>query len=383
MKKLPAMHADTNAGIVREEFLPDPGEPGLVSVVVPTYNRAHVVGLAIDSILAQSYDRLEVIVIDDGSQDNTLAVVAKYDDPRVRYFRTENGGMSAARNRGLAQARGEFIAFLDSDDTWFPWKLAAQIEILRREPEVGAVWSDMSAFVDDPDHIVEDRYLRSFYTAYQRFDIAGVLQLAGTVGDVSADAPARVRDCPYYVGSVFREMFIGSLVQPSTAVVRRERVRKAGGFDFELTGPGAEDYHFYYKISEHGAIAFLDAPTTTYRIGEPSQLSRATLAQARGNLNVVLHWLARKRPPLPDEVERTRVTGAYQWAGKEELFGGNIAAARHNLREALRLEPKARTFVLYLLSLMPDGTVGALRSIKHKLVKQSASASLVRTAHLI
>jgi hypothetical protein len=283
----------------------------------------------------------------------------------------------------LAQARGEFIAFLDSDDTWFPWKLAAQIEILRREPEVGAVWSDMSAFVDDPDHIVEDRYLRSFYTAYQRFDIAGVLQLAGTVGDVSADAPARVRDCPYYVGSVFREMFIGSLVQPSTAVVRRERVRKAGGFDFELTGPGAEDYHFYYKISEHGAIAFLDAPTTTYRIGEPSQLSRATLAQARGNLNVVLHWLARKRPPLPDEVERTRVTGAYQWAGKEELFGGSIAAARHNLREALRLEPKARTFVLYLLSLMPDGTVGALRSIKHKLVKQSASASLVRTAHLI
>jgi len=365
------------------DFLPGPGEPELVSVIVPTYNRAHVVGQAIDSILAQSYINLEVIVIDDGSRDNTAAIMAAYRDPRVRYFRTENGGMSVARNRGLAQARGEFIAFLDSDDTWFPWKLAAQIEIFRREPQVGAVWTDMSAFVEDPDHITEERYLRSFYTAYQRINIESVLRRAGTVGDISADAPPQVRDCPYYVGEVFREMFIGSLVQPSTAVVRRERLRQAGGFELELTGPGAEDYHFYYKISEHGAIALLDAPTTTYRIGESSQLSRATLAQARGNLNVVLHWRARKRPPLPEDVERTRVAGAYQWAGKEELFGGNLAAARRNLRETLRLEPNARTFALYLLSLMPDGTVGALRAIKHKLVKRSASASLVRTAHLI
>src|SRR5262245_49416395 len=120
------------------------GEPGLVSVIIPSYNRAYIVGQAIESVLRQTYRPLEVVVVDDGSSDNTRAVVEQYGPP-VRYFRQANAGVSAARNAGFRQARGAFVALLDSDDRWLPWKLSAQVALLRRFPEVGMVWTDMAA----------------------------------------------------------------------------------------------------------------------------------------------------------------------------------------------------------------------------------------------
>ncbi len=99
-----------------------------VSVVIPTYNRARLVARAIRSALAQTFDDFEVIVVDDGSTDDTERVVAGFDDPRVRYVpHSANGGEAAARNTGVAAARGIYIAFLDSDDEWFPDKLHEQM----------------------------------------------------------------------------------------------------------------------------------------------------------------------------------------------------------------------------------------------------------------
>ena len=109
-------------------FLPGPGVPGLVSVIIPTFNRADIIRETLDSVLAQTYSNFEAIVIDDGSADRTRAVVSAYRDPRIKYSYKENGGLSSARNAGLDLARGEFIAFLDSDDVWHSWKLAAQVD---------------------------------------------------------------------------------------------------------------------------------------------------------------------------------------------------------------------------------------------------------------
>src|SRR5690625_3525723 len=113
-----------------------------VTVVIPTYNRAHVVHRAIDSVLGQTFADFELIVVDDGSTDGTEAVLSTYTDPRIRYLvQLVNRGVSAARNRGIKEARGEFVAFLDSDDEWFPEKLERQVNRFKRAPDnVGLVY---------------------------------------------------------------------------------------------------------------------------------------------------------------------------------------------------------------------------------------------------
>src|SRR3954469_12256948 len=101
-----------------------------VSVVIPAYNAAQTVGAAVDSVLAQTFGDFELIVVDDGSRDDTAEVVRARKDPRVNCVRTENGGVSAARNRGLDLAAGSLVAFLDADDAWQPAKLERQHRIL-------------------------------------------------------------------------------------------------------------------------------------------------------------------------------------------------------------------------------------------------------------
>ena len=112
----------------------------LVSAVVPTYNRAHLIPDAIRSVLEQDYRPLEVIVVDDGSTDSTRSVLAREFGERIRYICQENAGPAAARNTGIRASHGEYIAFLDSDDLWLPGKLTAQVDALSRHPECALVY---------------------------------------------------------------------------------------------------------------------------------------------------------------------------------------------------------------------------------------------------
>lgn len=114
-----------------------------VSVIIPSYNRAHMLGTAINSVLAQVFQDWELIVVDDGSTDNTEEVVHAFGDERIRYIRQgRNSGASAARNRCLAVSRGRYVAFLDSDDEWFPEKLTRQMAVFRQSALVpGAVYT--------------------------------------------------------------------------------------------------------------------------------------------------------------------------------------------------------------------------------------------------
>jgi hypothetical protein len=134
----------------------DEPEPGLVSVIVPTFNRAGLIGETLRSVLAQTYRPIEIVVVDDGSTDCTREVVERFvgeADPglHVRYVAQENLGVSAARNRGLAESRGEFIQYLDSDDLMNPHKLQLQVEALARRPGLDFVYSASATFVSRPE----------------------------------------------------------------------------------------------------------------------------------------------------------------------------------------------------------------------------------------
>src|ERR1044072_3350968 len=142
----------------------------LVSVVIPSYNRAYCIATTVDSTLAQTHKNLEVLIVDDGSKDETRDLVeARYrDEPRVRYIYQQNAGVSAARNHGLGLARGQFIALLDSDDIWLPWKIEAQLRCLEAVPTAGVIWTARVAIGPDGE-IQYRRYLTRMYTAYRKF----------------------------------------------------------------------------------------------------------------------------------------------------------------------------------------------------------------------
>jgi glycosyltransferase involved in cell wall biosynthesis len=112
-----------------------------VSVIIPTYNRAHYIGESIRSVLSQTYTDLEIIVVDDGSTDDTAAVIANFNDKRLRYIQQENLGRSKARNHGLSVARGHYITFLDSDDVYLPEKIELQVTYLKRHPGTAMVYT--------------------------------------------------------------------------------------------------------------------------------------------------------------------------------------------------------------------------------------------------
>lgn len=343
---------------------------GLVSVVIPTYNRAELCGAAVRSVLSQTYGRLEVIVVDDGSTDDTEATVRRYGDP-VRYVRQHRSGVAAARNRGMDLADGEFIGFLDSDDTWLPWKIEAQVEILRRLDEVGMVWTDMCA-VDPGGRTTHPTYLRRMYPAYRHFSRDELFEKSVPCGAIWLNCPSAWTRRRCYIGDIFSPMFMGNLVHTSTVLVRRDVQRAVGYFDVTLKTSG-EDYDFHLRTCRQVKVAYLDMPSIRYRVGGADQLTSEKLAHwvARNNLTTVLRTVERDREQieLPPSLVRRRLAGSWRWVGTTELTIDR-KSARGALYTSLGLHPfDAKTAAGYLLSFLPSVV---LRPVKHFLLRARA-----------
>ncbi len=208
--------------------------PEPVSVVMPTFNRGWIIKEAVDSVLAQTYDRFELIVVDDGSADDTAAVLAPYQD-RIRIIRQENRGVSAARNRGVAASYGRWVAFLDSDDLWLPKKLEIQTAFFRDHPEALICQT-------------EETWVRNG----RRVN------------------PRRKHQKPS--GYIFEPSLALCLVSPSAVMMTREFFDETGGFDETL--PACEDYDLWLRISRRHPIHLINTPLIIKRGGHPDQLSR-------------------------------------------------------------------------------------------------------------
>ena len=352
-----------------------PSETGIVSVVIPTYNRAHIVGRAIESALAQTYREVQVIVADDGSSDDTRAVAEAY-GPRVTYVRQANAGVSAARNLGIRHARGEFIAFLDSDDVWRHWKIEAQMSALRRHPEAGLVWTDMSA-VDESDRVIDARHLRVMYSAYQLVDIEKTLRQVDTLASLSAHVPTELLPADVREGDIFSAILLGNLIHTSTVLFRRSWCEQTGGFDESFARAG-EDYEFYIRLCSRGPVIFIDAPSTVYRIGAADQLTAPSmmLEIARNDLRAVQKWISHSRShiQLPPQVVRRRLAESFAWVGEAELEAGHRWPAARRFSESLAALPRAdRRAVLLASCALPNPVRNGLRFARRALLTQGES----------
>jgi glycosyltransferase involved in cell wall biosynthesis len=343
---------------------------GLVSVLIPTYNRAYCLGRAIDSALAQTYPHVEVLVVDDGSTDATPELVwtAYGSDPRVRYLPKRNGGVSSARNHGLREARGDYVAFLDSDDVWKPWKLQAQLACLARLPAAGMIWSDMEAVGPD-GKVREPRYLRTMYHAYRFFRSEDLYKESYPAAEVVPALRDAVGDARLYAGTIYAQMFAGNLVHTSTAVIRRERLEKVKAFREDYaTG---EDYEFHFRTCREGPVAFLDVPTIQYQVGLADRLTRFTGDTAVNYLKTITAALARRDHgiDLPEAMIRRILAGAHSWVGAEFAREGDFRRARRHLARSLAYRPwQPRVLAELALCLLPsgldDGLRGAYRGLK-------------------
>lgn len=336
----------------------------LVSVIIPTYNRAYCLSRSVDSALRQTWRNLEVILVDDGSTDGTRELVDRLysREPRVRYIRRPNGGVSAARNTGLNAAQGAYIALLDSDDVWKEWKTELQVRSLEAAPGIGMVWTDMEA-VNPAGEILDAKYLKRFYTAYGDIDQEMLFRRTVPVAGIWPEAPAACAGVDLATGDIFSEMILGNLVHTSTVMLTRERFERVREFREDLRCSG-EDYDFHLRTCREGPVGFLNVSSIQYQVGGADQLTRPALSHwvARNFLNTILPVIERDRARihLSDERLERLLAESHAWLGEALLNAGEPGAARH-LRRALRVRRDPRTALLWLAAHVPPGWLPALR----------------------
>ncbi len=346
--------------------------PPLVSVVVPTYNRAHLIGRTLASILAQTYAPVEIVIVDDGSTDGTRELIARDygGDARVRYVYQDNGGPASARNAGFAHVRGDYVALLDSDDTWAPWKLSLQIRCMERHRDLGMTWTDME-MIDVDGRVAHHAYLRQMYHAYHWFTDDQIFPRSVALREIAPELGEVVGDARLRIGNIFSKMIMGSLVHTSTVVLRRDRLARVKGFDESLRYSG-EDYDFHLRTAREGLVGLLDLPAIRYQQGMPDRLTakRYGIHMAENLLRTIEPVVTRDRAliDLPDHMIRRTLAKAHAWIAFERLELGQAVPARAHYLASLRQWPwqPALTKQLFFAAL-PFGAGVALRRRLQKL----------------
>lgn len=284
-----------------------------VSVIIPVRNGREFIHEALASVCSQSFSDLEIIVIDDGSDDFDYQTLTQ-SDARIRVHRLAGSGVSTARNTGMQLARGQFFAFLDADDVWFPGKLAAQIHYFEQHPEVGCVFGGFT------------KWMR---TADGRFPDASSL---------TQDCSALTRCEAERSGWLYTRLLDGLLVGMNTAVIRREVFTLLGGFDASMRI--GEDYLFWLKVSRIYPMHALDGPVALYRIHEASAMRRL---DAENHLTDLLR-IAVSRWGLtnpdgtnwPAEEFKKRLATSEFTHGYNHFWQGSPAVARRAFSRALK-----------------------------------------------
>jgi len=276
----------------------------LISVVVPAFNSARYLPRALNSLFEQSYSPLEIIVVDDGSTDDTVRCLEPFRD-RIRYIYQANRGLPGARNTGICNSQGDFVGFLDADDWWSPDKLALQAPLLIDNERVGMVHSDFRYFTED----------------------------TGQYSPSEGKGDELVGDC-------YQRLFERNWINVCTALVRKECFEKAGLFDETIIG-GLEDYDLWLRVSRQYEFAFVPKPLAVY-FRHSTNMSSNRLRMALAGLRVAEKALVAD-PLLWERVGKREVNMkffhlSYQ-AGCHYLECGDIHQGRRYLERSLEFFP--------------------------------------------
>ncbi len=273
----------------------------LVSVVIPAYNAAKYIGETLESVRAQTFRDHEIIVVDDGSADNSLDIAAGFGS--IVCLRQPNRGAAAARNAGIRAARGEYIAFLDADDLWLPGKLEKQMAYLEANPGKAWIYSDALVFESATNRTI-------------------------------CRIGARTR---LHEGAVLQPLLLRSFIPSATPVVKRDALFAANLFDESPERRVIEDWCLWLRLAARHPVALLDEPLARIRLHGENSSRLANPIDLYRRKRALLTDALMRNPPVSADVARRAFAGISLSAGLRHLRGREFGDARRMLFEAAKL----------------------------------------------
>ncbi|MDI6792176.1 MAG: glycosyltransferase [bacterium] len=306
-----------------------------VSVVIPSYNAAGYLPEAIDSVLAQTFKDYEVIVVDDGSTDNTREALATYQD-KIRYICQENAGPSPAKNKGIREAKGKFVAFLDADDIWLPEKLAFQMEIFEKNPEIALVHANVIRFGEDWTESDEAQWQERIAEPRRKF-----------------------------TGYIFKPLLMDNLICTSAAVIKRSCFddRDIGFFDKDLVR--SEDHDLWLRIARKHKIGYVDRLLVRHREHKAS-LSVNVDAFFEAKFLVFNRHAKYLAPDERDKIIKEKWRWLYFTHGYEYFEAGDLKGARKRFLTAIKEGPfNPKAVIYYLATFFGSPLVTIIKKIRN------------------
>jgi glycosyltransferase involved in cell wall biosynthesis len=294
-----------------------------ITVVMPTYNCMNYLPKAIDSVLKQEYENIELIVINDNSNDGTAEYLERLvmRDSRIIAITTEGVGVSSARNLGIKKASGEYITFLDSDDSWHDGKLKTQLGVHKLNPELGMSFTNY-------DHLTEsNQKLVDCFGYWNQFQ--------------DCDEQAKILDDPLNV------IFSNNLIGTSTVMMKKSVFKKVGLFDTKLKY--AEDWQLWLKVCECFDVAVIPTVYANYLIrkGSITQLDDNKLSNLESIKNIISYYKSYESLITSKSISRAEARLNEEYADYYRAEGNKIKALLFSFR-SFALEPKHRRIISFL-----------------------------------
>lgn len=341
-----------------------------VSVIIPTYNRAKLLTEAVASALAQTSPVHEIVIVDDGSTDDTAKVVSSMPPP-VRYIYQRNSGLSASRNRGANAATGEYLAFLDSDDLWEPEKLEIQLAVLQSCNAIR--WCVTNCVIIDFDGTVS-RHRQGFEGLFPMFTDIGISAqtfFAKSLEKVSVEV--RGQSIPALVGDMFGPLFYGNFCSPVSLLIHRELWNRMGGFDelFQV----AEETEFFHRLASMEPGAIVMTPLIRVRQGHDSIISSKNTIRLIQNALKSIDRAAERRNMLTASEQIAYADGKQMllarlaWAHLTNLNGKETRKIISTMASNKRWQRRIGT--IYIASFLPSPILHLLHQLKQLLRKMN------------
>lgn len=297
-----------------------------VSVVISPYNAAVWIAETLDSVLAQTFSNIEIIVVDGGSTDRTVEIVSRYGSP-VRLMADGRCSKSVGKNKGVSASQGNYVAFVDADDLWLPQKLELQLQLLRERADLGWAYADVYLF--------EDNRLNNL----------------ATFG----------KSTRLYAGDILPRLLLNDFIPSPTPLIRRWVLDSVGYFDETLLRHQPEDWDLWLRLAAYSPVGLVNQPLARYRLHSESLMAREDPQLALdGQITIVERALARD-PKRLGPLKNRAIANRYVQAGRSMAGQGNTRDAREMFARAIQYCPgQWQTYIFLITTLFGQKMIARL-----------------------